>query len=418
MSKSAVIFYYNRQNRYSINSLLGSLQLRKDILDKVDVYLSYTTEDLLQTLRETTNTNRYRNLIVCISFTSFQYEKVFNVVREIKTINTNRNLILICGGAHPTGSPQTALKLGFEICVLGEAEEVFIKLIERILDDTDWSLLPSIAFFDKYGNIVINKRNEHFVNLDEYSNISEYFNRYGPIEITRGCPYSCAFCQTSQIFGTKLRHRSISKICEMVETMASKGLYDTRFITPSLFLYGSNDGKVLNLEKLEELFKTVTKIIKPKGKLFIGTFPSEVRPEHINRDTVELLKHYADNDNIIIGAQSGSNRILNLCNRNHTVKDIYSAVELLTKAGFKVNLDFIFGLPYEEEKDVKETMKVINELVSKYKVRIHAHIFLPLVGTKFQNCNPSQNLKYYIQYCYQLKSKGILYGEWEKQLGY
>ncbi len=422
MKPIAIIFYYTRQNRYSINSLLGSIQQDELILKNADIYLPHDEQHLILTLQLAVG-KEYKKIILAFSFTSMQCDDVEKILINIKSLFITKNFIFIAGGPHPTGAPESTLKLGFDICFIGEAEETFVNFLHCILQEKHWYDLPSIAFVDNNKNFVINKRTTHFIDLDKYPPISSYFNCYGPIEITRGCPYCCYYCQTPQIFGTKLRHRSVQKICELVETMATKGLYDTRFITPSLFLYGSEDGKKLNLVKIEELFNSVSKIIKPKGKLFIGTFPSEIRPEHINKDTVELLKKYADNDNVIVGAQSGSDRILELCHRRHTVSDVYNAVQLLTKTGFKVNLDFIFGLPYEEQKDVKQTVKLIDELTTKYKVRIHAHIFIPLVGTKFQNCVRSQickleNLEFYIKYCKQLKNKGLLYGDWEKQLEY
>ncbi|MFN3550253.1 MAG: TIGR04013 family B12-binding domain/radical SAM domain-containing protein [Endomicrobiia bacterium] len=417
MKTLALIFYYTKQNRYSFNSLLGSLQTKQELLEKIDVYLSFSKEDLLKTLKQTID-KKYKKIILGISFTTTQYKTVSEIVKEIKVLSGNdKRLILICGGSHTTGSPLSSLNLGFDLCFLGESEENFISFLEKILNDENYFEIPSIAFFDKDKSLKINKKNKDFVDLDKYPPISTYFDRYGPIEITRGCPYGCFFCQTSQIFTTKLRHRSVEKICEFVELMAKRKLYDTRFITPSLFLYGSENEKRLNLEIVEELFKNVSKIIKPKGKLFIGTFPSEIRPEHINNDTLYLLNKYADNDNVIIGVQSGSDRILELCHRKHTISDVYKAVELLSKTRFKVNLDFIFGLPYEEEKDVKQNIKVIDELTTKYKVKIHAHIFIPLVGTRFQNYKP-QNLEFYLKYFDILKNKALIYGNWKKQIDY
>lgn len=415
MAKLAIIFYYNKQNRYSINSLLGSLQTREDFLEKIDVFLPFTKEELLDVIVQT-KSKGYKKIILGISFTSIQYNYIGEIIKKIKSLKIN-NLILIAGGPHSTGSPLSTLKLSFDLCFLGESEEIFINFLSKVLNDENYTELSSLAFFDEKNILIVKKNNNFFVDLDKYPPISTYFNRYGPIEITRGCPYGCFFCQTSQIFGTKLRHRSVEKICELVEIMAKKELYDTRFITPSLFLYASKNGRSLNLEKIEELFKNVSKIIKPKGKLFIGTFPSEIRPEHINNDTVYLLKKYADNDNVIIGAQSGSDRILELCNRQHTISDVYKAVQLLTKANFKVNLDFIFGLPYEEERDIKDTIKVINNFITKYKVKVHAHIFIPLVGTKFQNCRV-ENLEFYLKYLRELKNKGFVYGNWERQVDY
>ena len=413
--KVALVFYYTKENRYSLNALFGALETDLEILSQIDVFTIFEQNDLYKTLFNIVG--KYKKIVLLVSFFTTQFFEIENVINNVRK-NFGNKIFCIAGGAHSTGLPLSSLKLGFDIVVLGEAEEVFLKLVNKIVKDEDYLDLPSIAYFDKNKNLVINKKETGFVDLDKFPPITKYFNHYGPIEITRGCPYGCYFCQTPQIFATKLRHRSVKKICEYVEIMCSKGLFDIRFITPSLFLYGAKTAKDLNLKEIEELFKNVKKIIGSKGKFFVGTFPSEIRPEHVNKDTVELLKKYADNDNVIIGVQSGSERILKLINRSHTLNDVYNAVELLTKANFKVNLDFIFGLPYETKDDVIETLNFIDSLLTKYNVRIHAHYFIPLPATKFQNFLPKDSFEMYNQFFKKLKNKNIVYGNWVKQREY
>ena len=67
----------------------------------------------------------------------------------------------------------------------------------------------------------------------------------------------------------------------------------------------------------------------------------------MTKETLGLVLKYAANDNITMGAQSGSQKILDSCRRGHTIKDIYKAVELTLASNLKVNVDFIFGLPDE-----------------------------------------------------------------------
>jgi radical SAM superfamily enzyme YgiQ (UPF0313 family) len=82
------------------------------------------------------------------------------------------------------------------------------------------------------------------------------------------------------------------------------------------------------------------------------------------------------------GAQSGGQRVLDRCHRGHTVGDVYRAVKLTGEAGLRANVDFIFALPGEEEKDVKETLGVITDLVA-LGAKMHAHTFVSLPGTPF-----------------------------------
>jgi radical SAM superfamily enzyme YgiQ (UPF0313 family) len=165
---------------------------------------------------------------------------------------------------------------------------------------------------------------------------------------------------------------------------------------------------------LRKLLESIKKIIKPKGRIFFGSFPSEVRPEHVNKETIELIKEYADNDNLVIGAQSGSPKILELSHRGHTVEDIYNAVEVITKAGLKAYVDFIFGLPYETEEDIKLTIKMLGDLI-KMGARIHAHTFMPLPQTPFSKMPAGRISRELIKSLNRLIPKGLIFGNWREQ---
>ncbi|OGF66066.1 MAG: B12-binding domain/radical SAM domain-containing protein [Candidatus Fischerbacteria bacterium RBG_13_37_8] len=179
------------------------------------------------------------------------------------------------------------------------------------------------------------------------------------------------------MYGTTMRHRSVEKICEHASRLIERNLTDLRFITPNALLYGSRDGLNINTEMLKQLLKNLKNAVKKKGRIFFGTFPSEVRPEHVTNESITLIKEYTDNDNIIIGGQSGSQKVLDFCHRGHMVENIYRAVEVTVKAGLKANVDFIFGLPGETLEDQIKTIAVIKDLIAM-GARIHAHTFMPL----------------------------------------
>jgi len=129
---------------------------------------------------------------------------------------------------------------------------------------------------------------------------------------------------------------------------------------------------------------------------------------------LSLIKKYCANDNIIIGAQSGSQKILDICHRGHKVEDIYNAVELTVKEDLIANVDFIFGLPKETEEDINLTIKLMEDIV-KLGARIHTHSFIPLPQTPFANETPKrikENIKQYIK---KITSKGLAFGDWKKQ---
>lgn len=405
----ALALYYNKQNKYSFNALVGAIETEK-YFDNLKIYFINHENEIFSELENIIK--KHEKVIVGVSFFTTQLWDTYKIIKKLRE-NYGRKLLYIAGGPHPSGAPVGTLKMGFDIVVRGEGEETLIELLQKIDNDEDYTTAKGITFIDNRGEHHYTGRRPP-IDLDKYSPVAVKHNKFGPIEITRGCSFICYFCQTPHIFGGRVRHRSIERICEYVQIMKSKNLCDVRFITPNAFSYGSPDGKRLNITRLEELLKSIKAIVKPNGRIFIGSFPSEVRPEHVTEETVELILKYANNDNLIIGAQSGSQRILDLCHRGHSVEDVYSAVKLTLKAGLKANLDFIFGLPGETVEDIKFTIKVMNDLV-KMGARIHAHTFMPLPQTPFLKApagHVDEDIKKMIK---ELIPRGIVYGDWIEQ---
>ncbi len=407
----AFIFYYHRDNFYSLNAIAGALETDK-IFESIDFYFVPTQNKLIITLEEVVK--KYNKTIVGISFYTTQLLETQDLIQTIKRKFKNKTII-VAGGPHPTGDPFGTLRIGVDIVVVGESEETIIELMQRIVNNEKFDDVKGIAYINENKKYNYTGKS-NLVNLDEYPPFPVKSTRFGAIEITRGCPYVCYFCQTPYLFGTKPSHRSIEIICKYVQELKNYygDLTFIRFITPNAFSYGSKDGKNLNLEKLEELLFKTKEIIGKKGKIFLGTFPSEVRPEHVTTDTLDLVLKYADNDNITIGAQSGSQKVLDSCHREHTVQDIYNAVALALENNLKINVDFIFGLPEETEEDIKLTIQVMRDLATK-DARIHAHSFIPLPQTPFANVPVKRIQDLYKNEIKSLISRGFAFGDWKKQ---
>jgi len=406
-SRLALVFYYSDKHRYSINALLGTIEQDEE-LKHLNTFLFENPPDLLKGIRGLPS--HYEKVIVGISFFTTELWETINLVESIKRLE--RRVFLIAGGPHPSGDPEGTLKMGFDLVVRGEAEETLKELLKKFQREEDIKDVKGIYYLEKENLVFTGQRTP--INLDSFFPFSMKHGKFGPIEITRGCPYGCYYCQTPRIFGSKPRHRSKELVWEYVKIMKERGLGDTRFITPSFLSYGSEDGKTPNLEFIEEFLAGVRQILKNEGRIFVGTFPSEIRPEHVTPESLKLIKKYADNNNIIIGMQSGSDRILNLIHRGHTVEDGIRAVQYTLEAGLIPKVDFLFGLPFEEEEDQLESIKIMKRLIEMGAI-IHAHTFLPLPGTPFSKYKPtklSKTLKDFLKY---YSSKGRVYGDWQKQ---
>lgn len=405
--KTALAFLYTKTTKNSINALLGAMEKEKVALP---VYFLKEKEKVKERLKEILKKGKYKKIILALSFCTPQVFEIKSFLLKLKEIK--ENLFILGGGPHPTGDPKGSLKLGFDVIFVGEGEKTFTQFLKNFKNGKDWKKIKGIAFFERGKYIFTGFQKP--ISLDDYPPFSLKLKKFGPIEIQRGCFFACRFCQASFLYHAPPRQRSIENILFWVEKLIENKKTDIRFISPNAFGFGSEDGKTLNLEKLEFLLKSIKKILKTKGRVFFGSFPSEVRPEHVTKETLSLIKKYASNDNIIIGAQSGSERILEKCNRSHTINDVIKAVKLARKFDFKINVDFIFGLPGEKKKDMEKSLKLAEKLIS-LGAKIHAHAFMPLAGTPFAKEKPSPIPEEISLKLQRLASKQKLYGKWQTQ---
>ena len=395
MPKLDLIFYYTRENRCGFNALGGALE--SSGLAAVEIILPETEKALIEEIHA--SLAKGHKTAIALSFFTSQVPHIERLIKRMRGHFGDRALIL-AGGPHPSGAPEQVLAMGADHVIKGEGEKAIVNLARAILKGG-----PAGA------RIITTARD---LVLDDYLPFSPKWHMFGSIEITRGCPFGCSYCQTAYLFGARQRHRSLDNILSIVSLMNTEKLTDIRFLSPDAFAYGSKDGRTLALDKVEALLKGTRRIIGGKGKIFFGTFPSEVRPEHVTPETLELTRRYASNNRLVIGAQSGSRRMLKAIRRGHTVDDIYRAARLAAAAGFDANMDFIFGLPGETEKDAEQTIKVIDDLVG-LGARIHAHTFMPLPQTPFEGESPVPLSARTEKFLKTLCSRGHAFGQWERQ---
>lgn len=410
MSKNiALLLFYARENRNSFNAILGALET-DEVITKVDVFLESTKNSLLSKLDAIQG--KYSKIILGVSIFTTQLWEINELIKEIRG-RYGQTVFIIAGGPHSTGDPRRTLQLGINIVVVGEGEDSFIELINALNSSNDFKKIVGLAFYDDDGKYLFTGKRQ-LLNLNKYPPFPLMNMKFGAIEITRGCPYVCYFCQTPYLFGTNPRHRSIEEICKYARVMKENNMLDVRFISPNAFSYGSKDGKELNLPVIEKLLQEIKLILGEGGRVFFGSFPSEVRPEHVNKETIRLVKTYASNDNITIGAQSGSQNILDICNRGHSTEDVYEAVNLTIASGLEVNVDFIFGLPKETKEDIQATLGMMEKL-AEMGAQIHTHTFMPLPQTPFAK-QPVKSLDKELRTVINvLSSKGQAFGQWKKQ---
>lgn len=403
-----LIFVVERYNGNSIAALAGALdQARPDL----PLLFLPGKADLGERIRRLAG--QYRQVAVAFSFMSPQR---FQVQSRLESLHPRPdNVRLVAGGPHASGDPAGTLRLGFDVVVIGEGEAVFPSLLDRILSDQSYTDLPGLAWLDEEGAL-IRTRPGPWVDLDAYPPFSLRHNRLAAIEITRGCPWACSFCQTSFFLGGRMRYRSVEHILDWLKRgRAEVDMRFARFISSDCFCYGSPDGRQANLAAVERLLSSVSGLMG-KENTFFGSFPSEVRPgPAVTEEGLALIKKYAANDNIVIGAQSGSPRLLKAIHRGHTIEDVFLTAERVVRAGLDCYVDFIFGLPGETAQDRALTLAAIRHL-TQMGAKINSHFFYPLPGTPLARAIPGSPDKETLRLLERLTRQKQEIGRWKGRL--
>jgi B12-binding domain/radical SAM domain protein len=417
MAKNAFAFVEYSYNRYSIAVLTGALELDERLHDVDILFLKSNpkNEHDAAFIEETLElAKRYEQLVLGFSFHTSNVIPMAQTIGELRQrLEQTRtdNVTLIAGGPHPSGDPLGTLEMGIDSVVVGEGEVALPDLLEKLYSQQNYANVQGLSYFENGRYNYTGKPKP--IDLSDYPAFAVKHKRYSPIEIGRGCPWACKFCQTPFLMGGKMRYRSVESTVKYAKLAKDFGIRDLRFITPVSFAYGSPDGRTTNPEAVEELLKEVSSIFG-REHLFFGSFPSEVRPESVTSEMLSLVKKYCANDNIIIGAQSGSEPMLDAIHRGHTAHDVMNAVKLILEFGFIANVDFIFGMPGETQEDIDASLEFMRQLTDM-GARVHSHTFMPLVGTPLSNGKPGVvdgKTKGMLE---SLRSRGLEYGHWKQQ---
>lgn len=355
---------------------------------------------------------RGRDVLVAWSFYSPESEEMFAALARVRARVPDRRVVHVAGGVHATAEPLATLRAGFDLVATGEGEKTIVGLVLAIAEGRDPLGVRGLARLE--GGALRSSGRGEAIALDEWPAFNLPDRKFNAIEITRGCIYACAFCQTPYVFKAKFRHRSVENVRAHVRVMRRERLRYVRFLTPTSLSYGSHDESP-NLPAVEALLAAVREEIGPEGKIFFGTFPSEVRPEHVTPEALALIRKYADNDNLVIGGQSGSQRVLDATRRDHSVEDVERAVRVAIEHGFRPNVDFLFGLPGEEPSDVEATVAFMRSLAER-GARVHGHTFMPLPGTPLKDAPAGVVAEPVRRELGLLEAQGRAYGQWKAQL--
>jgi B12-binding domain/radical SAM domain protein len=401
MAAPIVLAYATRSGITALNCVTGAVP------DDVPVRFLKTRDDVVRAVGEALGAGQLP--VVAWSFYSVDADAAAADLAYVRPLT--RGALHVAGGVHATAEPLATARAGFDLVALGEGESTIRALLAALARGEDPRSLRGIAYVDGEGRFASHGPGERRP-LDDFPSFRH--GRWQPIEITRGCIYACAFCQTPYVFKARFRHRSVASVRRHVEAMAQEGSRFVRFLTPTALSYGSDD-ETPRLDAVEELLRVTREAAGPAARVYFGTFPSEMRPEHVSSEALALLRRWVDNDTIVVGAQSGSERVLEAMRRGHGVEEVERAVRLAVEAGFRPEVDLLLGFPGETREDRDASLRLAERLVA-LGARIHSHAMLPLPGTPVRDAVPEPIEDDVAARLARLESKGAAWGAWRRQI--
>ncbi|WP_435085999.1 tRNA (N6-isopentenyl adenosine(37)-C2)-methylthiotransferase MiaB [Candidatus Pelagibacter bacterium nBUS_33] len=233
--------------------------------------------------------------------------------------------------------------------------------------------------YHKINDTILNHTHKKKAEETEFDAISkfEYFNKIknnsGKISsfltIQEGCDKFCHFCVVPYTRGPEYS-RPFKQILDEAKYLADSG-------TQEIILLGQNVNAYNNEKyRLSDLILEIEKYSDIKRIRYTTSHPKDM-----SHDLVEVYKHSKKLMPLVhLPVQSGSNKILDLMNRKHTINEYYKIYDQLKEINSNIQFssDFIIGYPGEEEEDFNATI----ELIQKIKfINSYSFIFSPRPGT-------------------------------------
>ena len=268
------------------------------------------------------------------------------------------NAKVIIGGPHATFTDKQILteNAAVDIVVRGEGEQTITELAQHATSTKHLQNINGITF-RKNGQIIQTQDREFIENLDNIPRPAhhhfplEKYRIFGkmflPIITSRGCPYQCSFCVTSQIFGKKFRARKPKNIVDELEW-----LRDTHGAEGVSFY---DDALTLDRKRLVAI---CNEIIDRKIGLPWGC---QTRVDHVSKEILALMKK-ANCNEVSFGVESGCQKILDTVKKKTTVEQNEKAIKWAKDEGLFVAVSAIIAYPGETKDTVKQTIDLLRRM--------------------------------------------------------
>jgi anaerobic magnesium-protoporphyrin IX monomethyl ester cyclase len=284
--------------------------------------------------------------------------KVLQVMALAKGVGS----IVVVGGPDPANYLDEYLSRGADVVALGEGELTLEDLVPHLRQHgvADLGRIPGIAFRDSSGEITRTEPRPMIADLDAqpfpdraaidqraYIDIWRKHHGMGSVSLitARGCPFTCTWCSHS-VFGYSHRRRSPKNVVDEVEHIVAT-------YAPDLLWY-ADDVFTINHKWLFEYAAEMER----RG--FRLPFETISREDRLNEDVVQTLARMGCY-RLWIGAESGSQKVLDAMKRRTNAERVRAMVHLLQKYGIEVGMFIMLGYEGEEREDLEATVEHLKQ---------------------------------------------------------
>ena len=289
-------------------------------------------------------------------------EKVYHEIGRIKKIYKQKaKPIMIVAGCVAQAENQEMLKREpyIDVVIGPQSYHKINDLLKKFVsndqkEETEFDTITKFEYFDKIKN--------------ESNKISAF------LTIQEGCDKFCHFCVVPYTRGPEYS-RPFNKILSEAEILIKNGAKEITLLGQNVNAYSYIENS--KEYRISSLINELEKYSELRRIRYTTSHPRDM--------TDDLINCYANNKKLMpfvhLPIQSGSNKILKLMNRKHTVEEYMNTYEKIKKINSEIEFssDFIISYPGETNDDFNETL----ELVKKIKfINSYSFIFSPRPGTK------------------------------------
>jgi tRNA-2-methylthio-N6-dimethylallyladenosine synthase len=285
-------------------------------------------------------------------------EKVYHEIGRVKKIfrSKTKPLVIIAGCVAQAENQEMLKREPYIDLVIGpqayhKINDTILNYIEKSkkTEETEFDAISKFQYFNKIKN--------------NSGKISSF------LTIQEGCDKFCHFCVVPYTRGPEYS-RPFNQILDEAKYLTDSG-------TQEIILLGQNVNAYKDKKyRLSDLIIEIEKLAGIKRIRYTTSHPKDMTD-----DLIEVYKYSKKLMSLVhLPVQSGSNKILNLMNRKHTINEYYEIYDRLKEINSDIQFssDFIIGYPGEEEDDFNSTF----ELIQKIKfINSYSFIFSPRPGT-------------------------------------